>query len=338
VTIPLDLQPMLAKAVTELPEGPEWHFEPKWDGFRCLVHRSASGVDLISRSGKPLNRYFPEIVEDALSSLPSGLVLDGELVVPVEDRLDWDALSARVHPAASRVAELALRTPALFVAFDLLARSDRSMIDEPLAVRRHQLIEAMGNRPGTAWGVTTATQDRQLALEWFARFEGAGLDGVVAKSLDAAYVPGGRVMRKLKHRRTADVVLMGLRPHKTSTEDHPLVGALQVGLHVDGALRPVGGVTAFSMARRAELAVELSPLAEGTREGGAHRWNSGRDTTWTALRPERVVEVAYDQLEGTRFRHTATFLRWRPDRDPASCTLDQLDVPVRYSLADVLHH
>jgi ATP-dependent DNA ligase len=337
MTVPLDLQPMLAKAVTELPDGPEWHFEPKWDGFRCLVHRTESGVELVSRSGKSLNRYFPELVDDALASLPSGLVLDGELVVAVDDRLDWDALSARVHPAASRVAELSRRTPAFFVAFDLVANEGRSLLDEPFGERRAQLLGVLVDRGHTRWRVTMATQERDVALTWFAQFEGAGLDGVVAKSLDAAYAPGGRAMRKLKHRRTADVVLMGLRPHKASTDDQPLVGALQVGLQVDGGLHPVGGVTAFSMNRRAELAAELASLVDGVRDGTPHRWNSGRDATWTALRPERVMEVAYDQLEGARFRHTAAFLRWRPDRDPDSCTLDQLEVPVRYSLAEVLH-
>jgi ATP-dependent DNA ligase len=334
--LPLDLAPMLAKPAAGLPSGAQWHFEPKWDGFRCLVHRRDDEIQLISRSGKPLARYFPDVVSAAWDLLPPGLVLDGELVVPQADRLDWDALSARVHPAASRVDLLAQQTPAMFVAFDLLHLDQRSLLPEPFEVRRDLLVDTMKGVANPRWRVTTATRDARQAQEWFERFEGAGLDGIVAKDLTAPYTPGTRAMVKVKHRRTADVVVIGMRPHKASTDEAPLVGALRLGLQTPDGLRPVGGCTAFPMAERARLAVDLAPLVSGSEQGSPNRWTSGRSTEWITLRPERVVEVAYDQLEGDRFRHTATFLRWRPDRDPASCGWEQLHTPPGYSLAEVL--
>jgi ATP-dependent DNA ligase len=334
--IPLDLEPMLAKAVDTVPEGPGYLYEPKWDGFRCIVHRTADGVELVSRTGKPLGRYFPEMVASGLEVLPPGVVLDGELVVPVKDRLDWDALSARVHPAASRVALLAAQTPATYVAFDLLAVGGTSLLAAAFEERRSALQRLWSGLDHVQWRMTASTDDPEVAAEWFRAFEGAGLDGVVAKPLAAPYAPGKRTMLKVKHKRTADVVVTGYRWHKNSTPELPLVGALQLSLYDGDSLIPVGGSSAFSQERRAALVDELSDLVDGTMQGEMNRWNARKDTSWVRLRPERVAEVSYDQLEQRRFRHTVQFLRWRPDRDPDSCRFDQLDVPVRYSLDAVM--
>ncbi|MBU4213231.1 MAG: ATP-dependent DNA ligase [Actinobacteria bacterium] len=340
------IDPMLAKVASAIPPG--LLYEPKWDGFRALVFRDGDEVEIGSRNTKPLQRYFPEVVEAVRAALPARCVVDGEIVVPsrVHSGLDFEALLARVHPAASRVRALAEQTPAMLVVFDLLALGDEDLRAAPFAQRRARLVEAV--RPGAGVRVTPQTSDLVEAGRWFDQFEGAGLDGVVAKDPSSPYLPGKRVMTKVKHERTADCVVAGYRPH-TSGPD--AVGSLLLGLYTDdGVLASVGVVGAFTMARRRELAVELAPLvtelpehpwggaAQGRtpREAERSRWAAGRDLSFVPLRPERVVEVAYDHLEGDRFRHTTQFRRWRPDRDPDSCTYSQLTEPVGYDLADVL--
>lgn len=332
---------MLAKAASAVPRQPSsgadsWSYEPKWDGFRALVFRDGDEVVLGSRGGKDLARYFPEMVAAVVAELPDRCVVDGELVVPRSvdgrARLDWESLSARIHPAASRVALLAKQTPAQFVAFDLLALGDRDLTGEPFEVRRALLVDFVG--AGPSCHVTAATRDADTAMTWFEMFEGAGLDGVVAKKLGSPYLPNKREMVKVKHSRTADCVLMGYRPHKNEG-----LGSMLLGLFDGDQLRMVGGASAFTAARRVELLAELQPLRVGDNvlaEGEASRWQSSADRSWVPLRPERVLEVAYDQMEGARFRHTARFLRWRPDRVPDECTFEQLEVPVRYDLAEVL--
>jgi ATP-dependent DNA ligase len=332
--------PMLAKAVDVLPEG-RMLYEPKWDGFRGIVTVSAAGVEIGSRGDKPLTRYFPELV-DAFGRLLPPCVLDGEIVVTIERegrrRLHWDSLTQRIHPAESRVTRLAQETPASFVAFDVLSIGDRDLAAEPLAVRRAELERLFADVPAPLH-LTRTTRDVDVARRWLDEFEGAGLDGVVAKPLDQPYQPGKRAMFKIKHQRTADVVLLGYRIHKSGEG----VGSLLIGLYHDGQLRPVGGVSAFSNARRLELVGELADIVERGDDGEAvtgekerSRFSSGKDVSFVQLRPERVLEVRYDQMEAGRFRHTVQFERWRPDRDPASCTYDQLDVPVAYDLDDVL--
>ncbi|MCX6476747.1 ATP-dependent DNA ligase [Rhodococcus sp. (in: high G+C Gram-positive bacteria)] len=336
------LAPMLAKAAATVPPQPEsgdptWSYEPKWDGFRAIIFRDGDEVVLGSRGGKDLARYFPEAVEAVKSELPEKCVVDGELVVPREidgvTRLSWEALSERIHPAASRVALLSEHTPAQFVGFDLLALGDRDVSIEDFGVRRALLLDCVGGGPSCH--VTAATADSAEAMAWFETFEGAGLDGVVAKKLAGPYLPNKREMIKVKHARTADVVLLGYRPHKSQ----PGIGSMLLGLYDGSELKMVGGASAFTAARRIELLAELEPLRLGddvVAEGEASRWRSAADRSWIPLRPERVLEVAYDQMEGERFRHAARFLRWRPDRVPDECTFDQLEVPVRYDFADVL--
>jgi ATP-dependent DNA ligase len=337
--------PMLAKSVEKVPEG-ELQYEPKWDGFRGIVSVTGSvdgtaGVEIGSRGDKPLTRYFPELV-DAFGRLLPPCVLDGEIVVTIEwegkRRLHWDSLTQRIHPAESRVTKLSQDTPASFVAFDVLSIGDRDLAGEPLSVRRAELETLFAGVPAPLH-LTRTTRDVELARRWLDEFEGAGLDGVVAKPLDQPYQPGKRAMFKIKHKRTADVVLLGYRIHKSGEG----VGSLLLGLYHDGQLRPVGGVSAFSNARRLELIDELAPLVERGDDGAAvtgekerSRFSSGKDVSFVRLRPERVLEVRYDQMEAGRFRHTVQFERWRPDRDPESCTYDQLDVPVAYDLDDVL--
>jgi ATP-dependent DNA ligase len=347
--------PMLAKPVAELPDGP-YSFEPKWDGFRTIVFRDGDEVELGSRNERPMTRYFPELVDAVKAHLPSRCVLDAEIVVPDPEgrRLDFDALLLRIHPAASRVRLLAEETPARLVAFDLLAVGDADYTDQPFRVRRAALERALAEA-GPPVHLTPATTDRDLAAQWLARFEGAGLDGLVAKLLDGVYEPDRRVWRKVKHARTADCVVAGYRLHKRGPE---LIGSLLLGLYTqDGELASVGVVGAFPMARRRELFIELQPLvttfeghpwdwgawqreaeAEGRtwRGSTSSRWNPGKELSFVPLRPERVVEVRYDHLEGRRFRHTAQFIRWRPDRDPRSCTYAQLEETVNFDLADVL--
>ena len=345
--------PMLAKPVAELPDGP-YSFEPKWDGFRTIIFRDGDQVELGSRNERPLTRYFPELVEAVKTHLPTRCVIDAEIVVPdpAGRRLDFDALLLRIHPAASRVALLAAQTPARLVAFDLLALGDVDWTGQPFTRRRAALEHALA-QVGPPVHLTPATTDRTLALDWLGRFEGAGLDGVVAKLLGGVYEPDRRGWVKVKHHRTADCVVAGYRLHKRGQD---LVGSLLLGLYTDeGELASVGVVGAFPMARRRELLVELQPLVTSfqghpwdwgawQREAGApaargawgSRWNPGKALSFVPLRPERVVEVRYDHLEGRRFRHTAQFLRWRPDRDPRSCTYGQLEETVGFDLTEVL--
>ena len=342
--------PMLAKAVPDVPPG--LVYEPKWDGFRAIVFRDGDEVEIGSRNTKPITRYFPEVVEAVRSELPGRCVVDGEIVVASADGagLDFEALLQRIHPADSRVRLLAATTPAVLVVFDVLALGDDDLTGLPFGERRARLEAAVpGGGPGVY--LTRATSDVAEAREWFASFEGAGLDGIVAKNPTLAYQPDKRVMVKVKHERTADCVLAGYRTHKN---DDRAVGSLLLGLYDDeGRLASVGVASSFPMARRRELFDELQDLvtdaadhpwtaqaqAAGTRtprEAEASRWNSGKDLSFTPLRPERVLEVRYDHMEGARFRHVAQFVRWRPDRDPRSCTYAQLERPVSFDLADVL--
>lgn len=340
--------PMLAKSVPAVPDPAKTpgglSFEPKWDGFRGLVSWDGTEVEIGSRGAKPLTRYFPELVEAFATLLPEPCLLDGEIVVPRGDagaqRLDWESLSQRIHPAASRVKRLAEETPAMFIAFDLLARGDRDLQHEPFEVRRAELVDLLGGVPHPIH-VTRTTDDPALAERWLAEFEGAGLDGVVAKPLAQPYAPGKRTMFKVKHARTADVVALGYRIHRSGQG----VGSLLVGLYgEDGTLYPVGGVAAWSDRRRLELIDELAPLVQRDADGEAlrgegekSRFQANRaDSSFVRLRPERVLEVRYDQLEGWRFRHTVQFERWRPDREPTSCTYEQLETVSAYDLGDVL--
>jgi ATP-dependent DNA ligase len=339
------LAPMLAKLVRELPESEGLFYEPKWDGFRCIVFRDGADVVLGSRNEKPLDRYFPELIESLLANVPDRCVLDGEIVIAGPSGLDFDALSQRIHPAASRVALLARTTPASFVAFDLLALGDRDLCDEAYTVRRSHLVEALGEAQQPIH-LTPTTADATVARDWFLRFEGAGLDGVVAKAGDLPYQPGKRAMMKVKHERTADCVVGGFRRHKEGG-----VGSLLLGLFNDaGLLQHVGVASGFSVARRAELVEELTPLQQNAEiqhpwltgdvpdhrlPGGESRWSAGKDLTWEALRPELVAEVSYDHLQRDRFRHATSFKRWRRDRDPDSCTYAQLETPVPSELSDI---
>jgi ATP-dependent DNA ligase len=351
------LEPMLAKAADALPDGEGWLFEPKWDGFRALVFRDGDETYIQSRDLKPLDRYFPELAAPLRVSLPKRCVLDGEVVIAADGRLDFEALLLRIHPAASRVKLLAARSPASYVAWDLLALDDEDLRQTPQGERRRRL-EAVLGQAAPPVHLTPATTDRALAADWFDRFEGAGLDGVVAKRLDATYQPGKRAMVKVKHQRTADCVVAGFRWHKNGPGTH--VGSLLLGLFdAGGRLHHVGVTSSFSWDRRAALAVELEPLREraldehpwrewlewagfgeaeasGTRMPGAtSRWNRGKDLSWEALRPERVCEVAYDHLQGDRFRHATAFVRWRPDKRPADCRYDQLEETAAYELARI---
>ena len=339
--LPSGVAPMLAKAVPTVPTADGLSYEPKWDGFRAIVYYDGTSVEIGSRGAKMLTRYFPELVDALLLHLKTPCVLDGEIVVRSgsagSERLDWEALSARIHPAASRIAKLALETPAAFIAFDLLGIGEDSMLDEPFSVRRAALEKLVFTAPLHRSQVTT---DAALATRWLEEFEGAGLDGVVAKPLDAPYAQNKRIMLKTKHHRTADVVLLGYRVHKSGAG----VGSLLLGLYnSSGELVNVGGASAFTDARRLELVDELEPLRELDAAGQPvaaeterSRFSSGKDVSYVKLRPERVLEVRYDQMEGSRFRHTVQFDRWRPDRSPESCTFSQLEVPAKYDLSDVL--
>jgi ATP-dependent DNA ligase len=356
------VQPMLAKSVKGIPDPEKYgglSFEPKWDGFRCVVFKDGDEVELASRNTKPLTRYFPEVVAAMREQLPERCVLDGEIFVSVappdgQSRLEFEVLQERIHPAASRIAMLAEKTPASYVAFDLLALGDESYAERPLAERRAALEQALGGLAGPCF-LTRTTTDPAEAEEWFHQFEGAGLDGVVAKPLSAPYQQNARTMLKIKHERTADVVVAGYREHKTSTPEKPLLGSLLLGLYNDeGQLQHIGVSASFTAVRRAELIEELQPLVCDISEhpwghwqefltanpdrvpGTQSRWSAGKDLSFTPLRPERVLEVAYDHMEGRRFRHTAQFRRWRTDRDPESCGYEQLDEPVSYDLARIL--
>ncbi|BBB01658.1 putative DNA ligase [Actinacidiphila reveromycinica] len=343
------VRPMLAKSAAALPPG--MLYEPKWDGFRAIVFRDGDEVEIGSRSGKPLTRYFPELVGALREQLPGRCVLDGEIVIAADGRLDFDALLERIHPADSRVRHLAEVTPASFVAFDLLALDGASLLDTPQRARREALVRALRDADALV-RLTPATDDLDVAREWFEQFEGAGLDGVVAKPHDLPYQPGARAMVKVKHERTADCVVAGLRPHKSG----PVLGSMLLGLYdAGGRLQHVGVCASFPMARRRALMEELAPLrmesveghpwqawaseeaqAAARLPGGPSRWTGKKDLSWVPLRPERVLEVAYDHMQGDRFRHTAQFRRWRPDRTPDSCTYAQLEEPVSYDLAQVL--
>jgi ATP-dependent DNA ligase len=343
--------PMLAKPVKQIPSGP-YSFEPKWDGFRSIVFRDGAEVEIGSRNERPMTRYFPELVEAVLGQFPDRCVIDGEIVIPDSDgrKLDFEALLQRIHPAASRVNLLATQTPAHFVAFDLLALGDDDYTERPFSERREVLERALAG-VRAPMHVTPATTDETLAREWFSQFEGAGLDGLIVKPLDGVYEPDKRVMFKVKHERTADCVVGGYRVHKSGPD---AVGSLLLGLYNDaGALASVGVVGALPMAQRRELFTELQPLvtsfeghpwdwskqateARNPRASETSRWNAGKDLSFVPLRPERVIEVRYDHMEGTRFRHTAQFVRWRPDREPGSCTYAQLEEPVSFELDQVL--
>jgi ATP-dependent DNA ligase len=349
------LAPMLSSAADGLPSGEGWQFEPKWDGFRTLVFRDGEEILLQSRDERPMNRYFPELVAPLAAVLPERCVVDGEIVIVGEGGLDFEALLLRIHPAASRVKLLAAQSPASFVAWDLLALGGEDLRQTPLAVRRERLEQVLASaRPPVH--LSPATRDRALAEDWFRRFEGAGLDGVMAKRLDAPYRPGERTMIKVKHTRTADCVVAGFRWHKKGAGT--MVGSLLLGLYDDaGTLHHVGVAAAFTDAARRKLVAELAPLrgnalerhpwrdwaeaqqdasAKGQRLPGAtSRWNRGKDLSWEPLRPERVCEVAYDHMQGSRFRHAAQFLRWRPDKPPQDCRYDQLEVTPAYELERV---
>ncbi|HVQ28272.1 MAG TPA: ATP-dependent DNA ligase [Vicinamibacteria bacterium] len=348
---PIDppIEPMLAKLATELPPGEGWLFEPKWDGFRALVFKDGDRCYVQSRDSKPLDRYFPELEAFFRESLPERCVVDGEIVIMGEHGLDFDLLQMRLHPAASRVLKLAAATPSSFVAFDLLAEGTRDLRSLPQAERRLALEQALRGASGRVH-LTPCSRDRSLAQEWFHRFEGAGLDGVIAKHESTRYQPGKRAMVKVKHARTADCVVAGFRWHKQGPGT--LVGSLLLGLYDEkGTLHHVGVTSSFTMGTRQKLAQELQPLrtnaleehpwrhwAEmgeaGTRMPGAQsRWSAGKDLSWEPLRIERVCEVKYDHLQGDRFRHAAVFQRWRPDKPPADCRYDQLEVTPPAELA-----
>jgi len=343
------IEPMLAKAVDALPTG-EFLFEPKWDGFRSLVFRGSPGVFIQSRDLRPFDRYFPELHDQFEQLLPSGCVVDGEIVIATSHGLDFNTLQQRLHPAASRVAMLAKSTPASFVAFDLLAVGGRDIRSEPQRRRRDELERLLADAPPPL-RLTAATHDRTVAADWLQRFEGAGLDGVVAKHVETPYTPGKRVMFKIKHVRTADCVVAGFRWHKSGDD---AVGSLLLGLYDDsGRLHHVGVTSSFTMADRRELAKELEPLrknalkdhpwrewaeaAEGhvRMPGGQSRWSAGKDLSWEPLRIERVVEVKYDHMQGDRFRHATIFIRWRPDKQPDDCRYDQLEVTTPFALEEV---
>jgi ATP-dependent DNA ligase len=358
------VQPMLAKSVKGIPDPAKFGglmFEPKWDGFRCIVYRDGDEVELASRNTKPLTRYFPEVVDAIRQSLPERCVVDGEIFVAIGERLEFETLQERIHPADSRVRLLAEKTPASYVGFDLLALGDESLLDQPFERRRARLEEALADVVPPVF-LTRTTTDTDLATSWFEQFEGAGLDGVVAKPLPSTYQPNVRTMLKIKHERTADVVVAGYRLHKTSTPERPLIGSLLLGLYDgQGNLQHIGVSASFTEKRRAELFEEMQPLvvedldehpwggwsagnsnwaiANPDRVPGTQsRWSAGKDLSFVALRPDRVLEVGYDHMEGSRFRHTAQFKRWRTDRDPESCGYEQLEEPVSYDLADVLRH
>jgi ATP-dependent DNA ligase len=345
--------PMLAKAVPTIPDGAS--YEPKWDGFRSIIFRDGDDVEFGSRNERPMTRYFPELVEAVKAELPERCVLDGEIVIATDDGLDFEALQQRIHPAVSRVTMLSEKTPASFIAFDLLALGEDDYTRRPFTERRAALEQALATARAPIHLTPTST-DLEVAQRWFVELEGAGLDGVIAKPLDGTYQQDKRVMFKIKHVRTADCVLAGFRWHKTSSEAQPLIGSLLLGLYnEEHKLQHVGVVGSFTAARRAELVGELEPLLltgsddhpwkewadaeahQGQRlPGNVSRWNATKDLSFVPLRPERVLEVKYEHMEGTRFRHLAHFVRWRDDRAPESCTYEQLEQPLTFALDDIV--
>ena len=349
------LAPMLAKLADAIPQGDGWLYEPKWDGFRCIVFRDGPQIELASRNERPFTRYFPELLEPMLAQLPQQCVIDGEIVIPAgDDGLDFDALLQRIHPAESRVRRLAAETPASFVAFDLLAEGDRNLLAEPLHTRHALLTQHLSALTAPLY-LCPSTTDHEVAQRWFSEFEGAGLDGVIGKRLTDPYTPDKRTLVKVKHRRSADCVIAGYRIHK----DGKGVGSLLLGLYDgDGRLHHVGVSASFTAARRGELLAELEPYTHEARHdhpwrewadwqeaaaesgqrmpGAGSRWNAGKDLSWVPLRIELVAEVTFGQLQEGRFRHGSQFLRWRDDRTPASCTYDQLEVATPVSFATVV--
>jgi ATP-dependent DNA ligase len=360
VAPPTPIEPMLAKLIDALPPADGFLFEPKWDGFRAIVFRPARDeIAIQSRDLRPLDRYFPELDEALAERLPAGAIVDGEIVVVAANGLDFDALQQRLHPAASRVAKLAVETPASFVAFDLLAAGGNSLLEETQEARRAALEALLADARPPLY-LTPATRSGDVAARWLREFEGAGLDGVIAKPLDAPYQPGKRAMLKIKHARTADCVVAGFRWHKSTEQGGPeAVGSLLLGLYDDaGVLHHVGVTSSFTMQARRDLVRELAPLqrnalahhpwrhwaeqdaADSTggsqrMPGATSRWSAGKDLAWQPLRPERVCEVKYDHLQGDRFRHATTFVRWRPDKPPAACRYDQLEVVAPYELKKI---
>src|SRR5438477_2093775 len=352
---------MLAKRVGGLPSGDDWAFEPKWDGFRALVFRDGDEILIQSRDEKPLNRYFPELLDPLRAALPARCILDGEIVIVKDDELDFDSLQLRLHPAASRVKLLSAQIPASFVFFDLLSLDNRDLCSQPFQTRRKELESILASAPPPLH-LTPATRDRAVAADWFSRFEGAGLDGVIAKDPSGTYEPNKRVMLKVKHERDCDCVVAGFRWYKKG--DRTLVGSLLLGLFDDGGLQHVGVCSSFSIEKRRELAkflepyrrdalvshpwkqwaeVETDPGAAGVAvpkrmPGGQSRWSQGKDLSWEPLRPELVVEVAYDHMQGSRFRHIAQFRRWRADKKPSDCTYAQLEVVPPQELAEIFPH
>jgi ATP-dependent DNA ligase len=347
------IAPMLAKRVDDVPEEGSWIFEPKWDGFRAIVFRDGDEIVLQSRDKKPLNRYFPELVSILLDKLPLRCVLDGEIVIATASGLDFDALQLRIHPAASRVKMLSQQIPASIVFFDLLALDDRDLCAEPFDQRRTQLESLLANAAPPIH-ITPATRDRDIAKDWFRRFEGAGLDGVIAKPKAGTYQPDKRSMLKIKHERDCDCVVAGFRWHKDA--ENEAIGSLLLGLYdASGALQHVGVCASFTQAKRKELVTFLEPYRENALEnhpwrswsewmaenagqrlpGAQSRWSQGKDLSWEPLRPELVVEVAYEHMQGTRFRHLAHFRRWRTDKPPQDCTYAQLEVVAPHELADI---
>jgi ATP-dependent DNA ligase len=353
MTVKPPILPMLAKRVSELPADEGWIFEPKWDGFRTLVFRDHDEVFIQSRDERPLNRYFPELIDPILQQLPDQCVLDGEIVIASGEELDFDALQLRLHPAASRVQKLSKEIPASIVFFDLLAVNDDDLRAVPFAERR-QRLENVLSRVKPPLFITPATRDREKAADWFRRFEGAGLDGVMAKRVETLYEANKRVMLKVKHERECDCVVAGFRWHKNGKDT--AVGSLLLGLYDDaGALQHVGVCASFPMKKRQDLVQFLAPYrtsslaghpwkewasvddAAHRKPGGMSRWSAGKDLSWEPLRPELVVEVAYDHMQNDRFRHTAQFRRWRPDKKPADCTYDQLEVVAPHELRDIFN-
>src|SRR3954470_14136003 len=345
------VEPMLAKLADELPPGGAYLYEPKWDGFRAIVFRREADVFIQSRDLRPLDRYFPELHDMLIARLPPGCVLDGEIVIAGAKGLDFDALQLRLHPAASRVAKLAKESPSAFVAFDLLAVDGQDLRAAPQHERRRRLEELLQDAEPPLH-LTPMTRDRRVAVQWLERFEGAGLDGVIAKPETSSYQPGKRAMIKVKHARTAECVVAGFRWHKSGKD---AVGSLLLGLYDSrGVLQHVGVTSSFTMAMRRQLATELAPLQKNAFEhhpwkdwaqadgsetdrmpGAQSRWSAGKNLSWEPLRIERVAEVKYDHLQGDRFRHATTFLRWRPDTDPKDCRYDQLEVTRAYDLEKV---